>query len=51
MENYNLEATFWSLIQVVNFDYLGICLVGFFIIFVIRNRHAFKEPITMGIEK
>lgn len=55
MESYNLEGPFWNLIQVVNFDYLGICLVVFFIIsliiFVIRNRHAFKEPITKGVEK
>lgn len=55
IESYNLQGPFWNLIQVVNFDYLGICLVAFFIIslivFVVWNRNAFKEPLTKSIEK
>ena len=54
IESYNLQGPIWNLIQVVNFDYLGICLVVFFIIslivFAVWNRNAFKEPLTKSMQ-
>lgn len=55
IENHHLQGSFWGFLQVVNLDYLGICLVVFFIIslivFAVWNKNTFREPLTKSIDK